>query len=466
MLRSRFACDSIGPRYGDTVTTLSTLLLGELARRHRLARSTALVLVLCGAVFGWSAPDHACAQAPGQLGAAHIRSAALRTDRPAGPLTVGQREPDTSLSGFDQAEQEFEEYDPWEPFNEKAFKFNYELDRHAIKPVAKGYDRVVPSFIERAITNIFDNIGAFRRIINLAIQGRPTDSGQEFGRFVINTFFGLGGVVDAAPSFGVGKVDADTAQTLGLFGVGPGPFLMVPLFPPLTVREAVGLVFDSAMDPTTWLVPFEFGFTASAVRRINERALSLELFDNVEETTFDLYGAVRNGYLQQRRALVREARTASRWYLKPTGAAEPPAAPTPPAEPSDPPAPRQDASLAATRGSQAGRGRPDEESFLIVDASPSDAEVYLDGGAVGTAGELLAHALALPHGRHTVTVAAEGFKTYVATFEADPSFPARVRATLERSEVGDGNPGTRVTGLPPSAPVPDGNSVREPRTAR
>jgi phospholipid-binding lipoprotein MlaA len=463
--------DSSETVYGANVMVVPTLLRGELAARHRLARRAALGLLLGGVVLGGSGPNQASAQAPGQFLAPRIRPAALRTEGRAEHLTVGQRAPDTSLSGFDQAEQEFEEYDPWEPFNEKTFKFNYELDRHAIKPVAKGYDKVVPNFVERAISNIFENIGSFRRIINLAIQGRPNDSGQEFGRFVINTFFGLGGFVDAAPSFGVGKVDADSGQTLGLFGVGPGPFLMVPLFPPLTVREAVGLVFDSVMDPTTWLVPFEFGFTASAVRRINERALSLELFDNVEETTFDLYGAVRNAYLQQRQALVRQALAASPWHRKPKlpGPGEPAPAPrTPPGEPSDPPAPAplEDASLAAAPRNHAGHAQPEEESFLIVDASPGDAEVYLDGNVLGSAGDLLARALALPSGRHTVTVAAEGFKTYVATFDVDPSFPARVRAALERREVGEGNPGTRVTGLPAGAPAPAGGSVREPHAAR
>ncbi len=353
------------------------------------------------------------------------------TDQPASPSPAGQT--GESPAGLDQAEEEFEEYDPWEPFNEKAFKFNYNLDRYGLKPAAKGYDKVVPNFVERAIANIFENIGSFRRIINLSVQGRFNDSGQELGRFVINTMFGLGGLIDAAPSFGVGKVDADTGQTFGVFGAGPGPYLMLPLFEPLTVRDAVGQVFDSVMDPTSWLVPFEIGFSSAAVRRVNDRALSLELYENVEETVVDLYGAVRNGYLQRRRALIREGRAKSRWgHRKPTQSgsdgADPPDVGTRLPAPAAPP--EQVTPGTAAASGDVGRLEADQESFLIVDVTPSEAEVVLDGQALGSAGELLARAVAVARGHHTVEIAAKGFRPSVARFVADPSFPARVRVAL------------------------------------
>jgi len=353
------------------------------------------------------------------------------TEPPASPSPAG--ESGGSPAGLDQAEEEFEEYDPWEPFNEKAFTFNYNLDRYGLKPAAKGYDKVVPNFVERAIANIFENIGSFRRIINLSVQGRFNDSGQELGRFVINTMFGLGGLVDAAPSFGVGKVDADTGQTFGVFGAGPGPYLMLPLFEPLTVRDAVGQVFDSVMDPTSWLVPFAIGFSGGAVRRVNDRALSLELYENVEETVVDLYGAVRNGYLQRRRALIREGRAKSRWgHRKPTQSgsdgADPPDVGTRLPAPAAPP--EQVTPGTAAASGDVGRLDADQESFLIVDVTPSEAEVVLDGQALGSAGELLARAVAVARGHHTVEIAAKGFRPSVARFVADPSFPARVRVAL------------------------------------
>ena len=387
----------------------------------------AFVLLLSAVVF-WSASGVARAESPRPLAPVGGMAA---TERPASPSPAG--EPGESPARVDQAEEEFEEYDPWEPFNEKAFTFNYNLDRYGLKPAAKGYDKVVPNFVERAIANIFENIGSFRRIINLSVQGRFNDSGQELGRFVINTIFGLGGLVDAAPSFGVGKVDADTGQTFGVFGAGAGPYLMLPLFEPLTVRDAVGYVFDSVMDPTSWLVPFEIGFSGGALRRVNDRALSLELYGNVEETVVDLYGAVRNAYLQRRRALISEGRAKSRWgHRKPTqsgsGGADPPDVGTRP--PAPPAPPEQVTPGPAAVSGNGGRLEADQESFLIVDATPSEAEVVLDGQALGSAGELLARAVAVARGHHTVEIAAKGFRPSVARFVADPSFPARVRIAL------------------------------------
>ncbi|MBI3858492.1 MAG: VacJ family lipoprotein, partial [Planctomycetes bacterium] len=123
---------------------------------------------------------------------------------------------DTSLGALEAEEAELAEYDPWAPFNEKTFAFNHGLDRHVIKPVAKAYDKVVPNIVQRAVRNIFENVGSIRRIVNTALQGRFNDTGQELGRFVINTVFGLGGFIDAAPSFGVApRADADTGQTFG-----------------------------------------------------------------------------------------------------------------------------------------------------------------------------------------------------------------------------------------------------------
>jgi len=213
----------------------------------------------------------------------------------------------TSLAALDAAEQELAEYDPWATFNEKTFGFNHGLDTYAIKPVAKAYDKVVPNVVQRAVRNIFENIGSIRRILNLALQGRFNDSGQELGRFVINTFFGLGGFIDAAPSFGVGKLEADTGQTFGVWGAGPGPYLVLPLLPPLTVRDAFGYAFDSVLDPVVWVAPFTTVLAVTAERTINERAMNLEFFQDVEETVLDLYSAVRNGYPQRRDTLSQAA---------------------------------------------------------------------------------------------------------------------------------------------------------------
>jgi hypothetical protein len=153
----------------------------------------------------------------------------------------------------------------------------------------------------------------------------------------------------------------------------------------------------------------------------------------VEETVVDLYGAVRNGYLQRRRALVREGRAKSRWaHPKPTQSgsegADPPDVGTRPPAPAAPP--EQVTPRTAAVSPHGGRLEAAEESFLIVDATPSDAQVVLDGQALGSAGELLARAVVIARGQHTVEIEAKGFRPSVARFVADPSFPARVRMAL------------------------------------
>ena len=252
--------------------------------------TSTLSLLLCGVVIA-AVPSDVSAQRSGstpELLASATESSA------------------TSLKELDTADCELDEYDPWEPFNEKTFAFNRGFDAHVFKPAAKVYGHVLPNWVQHAVGNAFENLGGFRRIVNTTLQGRFNDSGQEVGRMVINTFFGLGGFIDAAPSFGVGKAQADTGQTLGAWGASPGPYLVMPLLPPLTVRDAVGLAFDEALNPLSWVVPFAPSLAASAEQRLNERSANLELYDHVEESVFDLYSAVRNGYLQQRRRAINE----------------------------------------------------------------------------------------------------------------------------------------------------------------
>ena len=209
--------------------------------------------------------------------------------------------------GLEAQEEAFVEYDPWKRFNQKTFAFNHSVDSHVIEPVARAYDKVVPNWAQRAVTNEAANVGSVRRIVSTALQGRFNDMGQELGRFVINTMFGLGGFVNAAPSFGVQEqTTADIGQTFGVWGAGPGPYLVLPLLPPFTLRDAVGFAFDTALDPLTWVAPIEAMVGVTGEKTVNERSLNLELYENVEESVFDLYSAVRNAYLQQRHRAVRE----------------------------------------------------------------------------------------------------------------------------------------------------------------
>jgi phospholipid-binding lipoprotein MlaA len=205
------------------------------------------------------------------------------------------------------AEGILEEYDPWEPFNEKMFTFNYNLDRYVLKPVAKGYNFVMPDRLQQMIDSGFDNLLVVQRVVNNLLQGRPLGATAEVGRFLINSTVGIGGLFDIAKQeFNLQKTRADFGQTLGIWGIGPGPFLVLPLMPPLTVRDGIGTAVDGAMDPLSYVLPFIWTRLGMKVgNMINDRSLNLDLYQGFEETTVDLYSAVRNGYLQRRENMIK-----------------------------------------------------------------------------------------------------------------------------------------------------------------
>ncbi len=225
-------------------------------------------------------------------------------------------------SGFEVGE----DYDPWEPWNSRVFTFNRKVDEYLIKPVAKGYNFVVPNVVQRGVSQMFVNIRFVPRLLNNIFQGKAKGAGIEMSRFLINSTIGIGGFFDPATSyFRLQTPEEDFGQTLGYYGVKPGPFLLLPLWPsPLTARDGVGYVVDLFLDPWNWFVlPFfrvdgvpvlvedeDTGFFANLATRgmylLNERSLNLETFQGIEETTLDLYSAVRNAYLQRRAKAIRE----------------------------------------------------------------------------------------------------------------------------------------------------------------
>lgn len=196
--------------------------------------------------------------------------------------------------------EQIEEYDPWEPYNEKIFDFNHNVfDRYVLKPVATAWD-YLPDPVQESLGNAFDNIAMPRRVVNNLLQAKFKGAGTELARFGINTTAGVVGLFDVAKKVGLEQSDADTGQTLGIWGVGPGPYFILPLLPPLTVRDAFGFAADVAMDPLNYLIPFAALAGRGTGDVVNTRSQNLELFESVEESTVDLYSAVRNGYLQRR----------------------------------------------------------------------------------------------------------------------------------------------------------------------
>ncbi len=219
-----------------------------------------------------------------------------------------------------------EEYDPWEPVNTKVFEFNRQVDRWVLKPAAQGYNAVVPNPVQIGISNLFYNMRFPSRLINNLAQGKLSGAGTEVGRFLLNSTFGLGGLVDVAKHMNITTPEEDTGQTLGYYGMKPGPYVVLPFLPPFTLRDLVGYVGDIALNPINWLVfPIievngipslvaHHNRTTSSIAQLggrvgeilNDRSLNLEKFQGVEEATLDLYTAVKNAYVQKRRNAIRE----------------------------------------------------------------------------------------------------------------------------------------------------------------
>jgi phospholipid-binding lipoprotein MlaA len=219
-----------------------------------------------------------------------------------------------------------EEYDPLESMNTGIFEFNRQMDRFILKPVAKGYNFITPDLVQVGVSNFFYNIRFAPRFLNNVFQGKLKGAGIEVGRFLVNSTVGVGGFFDVAKKIDLVTPEEDFGQTLGVYGVKPGPYLIVPFLPPFTVRDFVGYVGDIFLNPINWLVVpiievhgapsviahknrtttsfIQIGSRAGEI--INERSRNLEKFQGVEEATLDLYAAVRNAYLQKRAQAIRE----------------------------------------------------------------------------------------------------------------------------------------------------------------
>ena len=254
------------------------------------------------------------------------RPAEGRTPAPT-PSSQPETPPDEMLDPFARADEGAgEEYDPLEPVNTNIFEFNRQVDRFVLKPVAKGYNFVVPDLVQVGISNIFTNLRFAPRFLNNVFQGKVKGAGIEMGRFLINSTVGLAGFFDPAKHIDLVTPEEDLGQTLGFYGVKPGPYLVLPLLPPFTVRDFVGYIGDVFLNPINWMVvpiievdgvpsviEHKNRMTSSIIQTgsrvgevINERSRNLEKFQGVEEATLDLYTAVRNAYLQKRAQAIRE----------------------------------------------------------------------------------------------------------------------------------------------------------------
>jgi phospholipid-binding lipoprotein MlaA len=196
--------------------------------------------------------------------------------------------------------------DPIEGFNRAMFAFNEGLDSAIIKPVASGYDAVLPSPIKTGVTNFFSNIEDLFIGVNNLLQGKVPEAFSDLGRVVINSTVGLLGVIDFASDAGLEKHDEDFGQTFGRWGVGNGAYVVIPVFGSRTARDTVGLILDSAVDPVGDHKPRGTRNAALVLRLVNKRANLLPADKVVEEAALDKYSYMRDAYLQRRRSLIHD----------------------------------------------------------------------------------------------------------------------------------------------------------------
>jgi phospholipid-binding lipoprotein MlaA len=198
------------------------------------------------------------------------------------------------------------DYDPIEPVNRRVFWFNDKLDTYVLEPVATGWDRIAPDPVQRSVSNFFSNLRFPIFTVNDVLQGKVNDGAVDVGRFAVNTTVGVLGFFDPATRWGFAQHNEDFGQTLGWWGVRGGPYLVLPVLGPSSVRETVGLVGDSAASITPFFVNGWILAGARAVDTINYRSLILEQVREAKRASFDYYSFVRNAYVQRRNALLHD----------------------------------------------------------------------------------------------------------------------------------------------------------------
>ncbi len=194
-------------------------------------------------------------------------------------------------------------HDPWEPLNRPIFLFNGGLDRVTLKPLAKVYQIIVPKILRIGVTNFSKNLRAPLNIINHFLQGKPREGFRQTGRFVMNTTFGIGGLMDVATDAGLELRNEDFGQTLAVWGVPNGPYVVVPFIGPRTLRDAMMIPLNILADP---LLHYDDSSVRDKVYLIRAIDLRARLFasETLVEDAYDPYVRIREGYLQNRQGKI------------------------------------------------------------------------------------------------------------------------------------------------------------------
>ena len=195
-------------------------------------------------------------------------------------------------------------HDPFEPMNRAIFAVNDTIDAALLKPVARVYVDYVHEGVREVFGNIFGNVADVWTAVNQLLQGKPVEAVGDLSRFVINSTLGFFGVADVASSFGFEKHREDFGQTLGVWGLGSGPYLVLPIFGPSSFRDSAGFGLDYATDPVRAVNDIAIRNSGSVVRLVDTRAKLFPGEKLIEGASLDKYSFIRDGYLQRRRNLV------------------------------------------------------------------------------------------------------------------------------------------------------------------
>ena len=206
-------------------------------------------------------------------------------------------------------------HDPLESMNRSVFSFNEKADKYVLKPVAVGYKTIAPEIVEVGAENFFSNLDDFVVVINDVLQLKFSEAGQDGSRLLINTFLGMGGLVDFGSKYGFPKRYEDFGQTLAHYGVSSGPYIVVPFFGGYTVRSGFGAIVDAGTNPVFYAATFMAPFispTIGAGRAVEQRKQLLENEAIVNEAALDKYEFLRDAYLQRRNNLIHDGNPPAR----------------------------------------------------------------------------------------------------------------------------------------------------------
>lgn len=194
--------------------------------------------------------------------------------------------------------------DPLEGYNRAVFRFNDAVDSTVLKPTATAYKNVAPGFVQTGVNNFFGNLSDAWTAVNNLLQGKPEEGMQDVTRVAMNSTFGIFGLLDIASEAGIQKHYEDFGQTLGVWGIPSGPFLMLPVLGPSTVRDTAALPADIGGDIWKYKRPDNWRNIGAAVRVVDKRATLLDASSLLEEAALDRYEFIRDGYMQRRQSQV------------------------------------------------------------------------------------------------------------------------------------------------------------------